>query len=628
MGTVSGITLTYGNATFSIVNGKVTFPDCTVYIATTSGMLIGAGTASGCTPVGSSSSSSTSSSGSTSGSSSGTTTSSLGPSNGGPSSGTLSGTILTYNGTTYTVNALGLVQLPDCRVYMVAGNGALTYQRNAATCAAAGGSGSAPTGTGPSNGGPSSGTLNGTILTYNGATFTINSASQVQLPDCKVYLVIANGLYLVYQRDANSCNVPTGSANGGAGSTSVPGTGPLQTWSAPKKVVDIGRVSIYGIEMAFDTLTQRYLIVYRASFSGCGGVDAIWGQFLNVAADPLGTPFLVSVGKDCVWNYSGWEPAVAATGDGRFIVTYAANAGGGWNAMFNLAEYNGGPQLTPAAVVDTGTSHESTSVVWMPHAKQFMVMWSKNGPPRGVKNIYSRTLTRDGTPSQIYKVNDNPDFIDLAQVRMVQGGDNNVQVLAWRDSTNAVMAPNGGISYTQVDETGAPRINTGNVVGPSSSFYRYPRMAYNSQTQKYFAIYTDYGYPGCDGQASGGDIMSRSFNLDGSPVEPWSNVFLATDRCNGAVPDDQFTELGLAYEPVNNAFVVGSRGQDGGGGLLPVYHMVTDPSGGLYRGSITQQPTLTGGGSPMPTFVPDGTGKVTMAYRGDYLSIWISILSK
>jgi hypothetical protein len=49
-GSVSGSTLTYNGATYPIVGGKVTFPDCTVYIAMTSGMLIPVGTAPGCTP--------------------------------------------------------------------------------------------------------------------------------------------------------------------------------------------------------------------------------------------------------------------------------------------------------------------------------------------------------------------------------------------------------------------------------------------------------------------------------------------------------------------------------------------------------------------------------------------------
>jgi hypothetical protein len=384
--------------------------------------------------------------------------------------------------------------------------------------------------------------------------------------------------------------------------------------------------------MAFDAATQRYLLVWRASTGACGGQDAIWGQFLDSNADPVGSKFYVSVGNNCAWSYSGWEPAVAATGDGRFMVTYAVNNYSGsaspWNVVFDLVEYTDGtPRVAAPVVLDTNTSHEGTAVTWMPHAGQFMVMWSKNGGSRGTKVIWSMAVTRDGSPAQIYKVSDLPDFIDLAQVRIAQGADNNLMVIAWRDSTNPVMSPNGGISYTHVSEGGSPLMNTGNVVGPASTFFRYPRVAYNPQTQKYMAIYTDYANPGCDGGSSGGNLMSRHFDLNGTPVESQSSILLATNRCNGAVGDDQFTELGLTYEPVNNAYVIGARGQDSSA-LLPVYRMVTDPSGKVYQSSVNTQSAFVASTSPSPTFVADGTGRVLMAYRPDYTHIYVMFGSK
>jgi hypothetical protein len=689
-GTIIGTTLIYNGVVYTLVNGKVQFPDCSLYIAASNGVLIPAGMASPCTPGGTkltpvvtwptpapvasgtsltaaqlnatatvagvfvysppagtvpadgtvtltalftpTDSATYTSVVTTVSLTVGAAAMALGPSNGGPTSGTSSGGVLTYNGATFNINAAGQVQLPDCKVYLVVANGLyLIYQRDATSCnlssGGSGGSTGAATlsylraastcssvGVGPSNGGPATGTLDGTVLTYNGATFSVNVLNQVQLPDCNVYQVSGSS-----------------GGTGGGGSTSIPGAGPIQTWSAPKQVVDVGRVSILGIEMAFDTATQRYLIVWRAGTGACGGQDAIWGQFLDSNADPVGSKFYISLGSDCAWAHSGWEPAVAATGDGRFMVTYAVNNLSGaitpYNVVFNLVDYDGGPRVAPPVTLDTNTSHEATAVAWMPRTQQFMVMWSKNGPPRGVKNIYSMAVTRDGGPAQIYQVNDNPDFIDLAQVRIARGSDNNLMVIAWRDSTNSAMAPNGGISYTQVNEGGSPLMNTGNVVGPSSSFYRYPRVAYNPQTQKYFSIYTDYGVPGCDGGPSGGNIMSRSFDLNGTPVESQSSIALSTNRCNGAVGDDQFTELGLAYEPVNNAFVIGARGQDSGA-PLPVYRMVTDPSGNIYQSSVNNQPANVSSTSPVPAIVADGTGRVLIAYRPDYTHIYVMFGSR
>jgi hypothetical protein len=616
-GSVSGDVLTYSGATYPIVNGKVTFPDCTMYYAMGSGLLVPAGMAVNCTPGGQAKPIVT------------------WPTPAPVASGTvLSGAQLnasaTIPGSFVYAPAAGTVPADGTVTLSVTFTPTDRISYSTATATVSLRVGAAAAGLGPSNGGPTTGTLNGSVLTYNGATFNVNANGQVQLPDCKVYMVAASGALLIYSRDATTCNVNPGGSGGTP--TGVPGPGPIQTWSAAKKVVDIGRVSIFAMGMAYDAATQRYLLVWRAGTSACGNSDVIWGQFLDSNADPLGSKFYISLGNNCVWAYDAWEPAVAASGDGRFMVAYAVNLAGGitpFSVVFNLVEYNGGPQVGPPSVVDTGTSREGTAVAWMPHAQQFMVMWSKFGPPRNTKVLYSMAVTRDGGPAQIHQVTDNVDFIDMATAQIAQGADNNLMVIGWRDSSNAAMAPNGGISYTQVSESGAPIMNTGNIVGPSSTWYRYQRVAYNAQTQKYLSIYTDYASPGCDGGASGGNIMGRNFNLNGTPVESESYILLATNRCNGGVGDDQFTELGLAYEPVNNAFVIGGRGNDGPDQPnLPAYRMVTDPSGKVYQGSVNSQPLDAASTSPMPTIVADGTGRVLIAYRADYVSIWVMFGSK
>ncbi|MCX6537561.1 MAG: hypothetical protein NT151_01305 [Acidobacteria bacterium] len=615
-GEVSGNILTYNGGRFTIVNGKVTFPDCTVYIATSNGALIRYGVASPCTP------------GKVTLDITWLTPASVAP-----------GTALSATQLNATAPTAGtFVYNPPAGTVLQAGTTTLsvtftptdtvTYATSTATVTiqviSSGGMF-----LGPGSGGPATGQINGNILTYSGATYTIVNG-KVQLPDCFIYIAGPGGL-LIRAGAAASCSPSSGGGGGGSGGPSgVPGAGPIQTWSAPKQVVNIGRVSIFGMGMAYDAATKRYLLAWRASTNACGGADAVWGQFLDSNADPLGSPFLVSIGSNCMWAYSGWEPAVAATGDGRFMVTYARNNPSAtpspYSVIFHLVEYNGVPQLAAPVTIDNGTSHEATAVAWMPHAQQFMVMWSKNGPPRGTKVIWSMAITRDGGLAQIYQVTDKNDFIDMATAKIAQGADNNLLVIGWRDSTNSAMAPNGGISYTQVNEGGSPLMNTGNIVGPSTSFYRYTRVAYNSQTQKYLAIYTDYAYPGCDPDSpSGGNVMARNFNLNGTPMESGSYALQSTNRCNGAVGDDQFTELGLAYEPVNNAFVIGARGQDNGN-ALPVYRMVTDPNGKVYQSSVNQQSAENA--SPMPTIVADGAGRVLIAYRPNYTSIWVMFGSK
>jgi len=644
---VTPTTITYDGATYSRVGGKVTFPDCTVFIVMDSGLMIPAGLAAGCAPVtsstGSSSSSSssggtTSGSSSSSGSSSGSTggsTSFVGPTSGGPSAGSVSGNTLTYNGATYTrVN--GKVTFPDCTVYITMDSGTLIPSGMAAGCVPTTGTGSGSTsssssgsgsgnssgsnstaGLGPSNGGPKSGTLVGSTLTYNGQTFAVNANLLVQLPDCKVYLAAGNGAVLIYQRDAASCGA-TGST--GTTGTTQGGTA-LETWSAPKQVVTTWgtRMSIYGIGMAYDKATRRFLMVWRAGWSGCGGTpDSVWGQFLDSNADPLGGLFLISTGNNCAWSYSSWEPSVAASGDGRFMVTYAISNGAPFATIFNMVEYNGGAQVSAPITIAPLSSHEAPNVAWLPHTQQFMVMWSTYYQP---KAIYSMAITRDGGLAQAYRVTDNADYVDMAQAKIAQGDDNNVMVIVWRDSTNGAMSSRGGISYTRVTENGSPLMNTGNVVGPNGGFYRYPQVAWNTKAKQYMTIYTDYGTPGCNGSPSGGNIMGRQFDLSGNPAQPASFTVLGTNRCNATGGDDQFTELGFAYEPVNDTYVAGARGQDSSGAPLPVYRLQLNSSGQTYSNSLASVNAAVESTSPVPVIVPDGTGRVLYAYRSDYMHI-------
>ncbi|MEI6666625.1 MAG: S8 family serine peptidase [Acidobacteriota bacterium] len=275
-GSVSGNTLTYLGATYAIVNGKVTFPDCTWYIALGNGMLIAAGPAPGCTVSGSSSgggtggsgsssggssggSSTGSSSGSSGGSSSGSSTggggsSFAGPGSGGPSTGSVSGNTLNYNGTAYAI-VDGKVTFPDCSWYIALGNGMLIAAGPAPGCttsgsssggaSSSGGSGSSSGGSssgsstgssssssggsssgsstggggstfaGPGNGGPSTGSVSGNTLNYNGTAYAIVDG-KVTFPDCSWYIALNNGM-LIAAGPAPGCTTSGSSSGGGTG---------------------------------------------------------------------------------------------------------------------------------------------------------------------------------------------------------------------------------------------------------------------------------------------------------------------------------------------------------------------------------------------------------------------------
>ncbi|MEI6670102.1 MAG: hypothetical protein WCP29_18290 [Acidobacteriota bacterium] len=172
---MSGTTLTYNGSTFTIVDGKVTFPDCSMYIALGNGMLLSAGQAPGCTPAGGSSSSGSSSGGTSSGgtsSSGGSTSSSSGGSSSGSGSSSSGGS--SSGGTSSGGSAS---------------------------------SGAAPSFAGPGTGGPPTGVLNGTTLTYNGTTYAVVNG-KVMFPDCSTAIVLNSG-FLIPAGPASGC-VPGG----------------------------------------------------------------------------------------------------------------------------------------------------------------------------------------------------------------------------------------------------------------------------------------------------------------------------------------------------------------------------------------------------------------------------------
>jgi hypothetical protein len=175
------------------VGGKVTFPDCTVYIAMTSGMLIPVGTAPGCTPGGGGGAPVSpviawaTPAAITQGTAlSGAQLNATAAAGGTPVAGTFvytpaAGTVLAAGthtlATTFTPTNATLYTLVSRTVTLVvtAGGGG-TFQ-------------------GPASGGPATGSVSGTTLTYNGATYPI-AGGKVTFPDCTVYIAMTSGMLI------------------------------------------------------------------------------------------------------------------------------------------------------------------------------------------------------------------------------------------------------------------------------------------------------------------------------------------------------------------------------------------------------------------------------------------------
>jgi len=116
------------------------------------------------------------------------------PTNGGGWWGSITGSNLYYNNAYYPI-VNGRVNLPDCTTWIVGPNGSLNGGATTPNCApstppSGGGSGSGFVG--PRNGGGWSGTISGSDLIYNSATYPIING-RVSFPDCTMFIVGPNG---------------------------------------------------------------------------------------------------------------------------------------------------------------------------------------------------------------------------------------------------------------------------------------------------------------------------------------------------------------------------------------------------------------------------------------------------
>ena len=256
-GSVSGSTLTYNGATYPIVGGKVTFPDCTVYIAMTSGMLIPAGTAAGCTPGGGGGGSPVTPTvtwATPAAITQGTplSTTQLNASAGVPGS-------VVYTPPAGTVLAVGTHTLSvtftpaDATLYTTASK-TVTLVVNA--------SGGGGTFQGPSSGGPATGSVSGSTLTYNGAAYPI-VGGKVTFPDCTVYIAMTSGML-----------IPAGTAAGctpGGGGGGSPVT-PTVTWATPAAITP-GDGAV-GDAAQCERQRAGQFRLHAAGGDGAGGGDA------------------------------------------------------------------------------------------------------------------------------------------------------------------------------------------------------------------------------------------------------------------------------------------------------------------------------------------------------------------
>jgi len=362
----------------------------------------------------------------------------------------------------------------------------------------------------------------------------------------------------------------------------------------------------------YDAGTRTYLLAFQASYNG---KDFIWGQFYDEAGVKLHSqPFLVSKGSG--YEYLGYAPRVAASGDGRFLVSYAG-IDSGFSRFVQAVEYDGGVLVGAPVKVDGNTSRHRSDVAWLPQTQRFMVTWTKYAAASPYEQeAWAMPVTWDGVLATAYQITRpaSTEVSPLTYPALAVGSDGNVMVVGYRDCTGAQWAPptTCGIYRTLIDGNGIPIAPTENIL--YGQWSRYANVVFNPVEQVYQVVWVNH--------SSGGQIYGMRYSLSGTPLDSVPYVVQAPDRTNASISDDAFSQVSLAYDPAGNDYLLAFRGQDppGGDGKAVVLSMVATADGRADGSGLVEVDGLRSN-SPSPVVVVTGGARVLVFYNYNYSTV-------
>jgi hypothetical protein len=427
-------------------------------------------------------------------------------------------------------------------------------------------------------------TVSGTNVIYGGCTYPMSGSSVTILGN--TYLVGPGGVLIL-----------TSSPSTGGTTTTVTGyeAGPTGSW--------------FEHHAAYDATARKYLLVVQAGYNGD---DLIWGQFFDENGVKVqDRPFVISVGSG--YKLQGLRPRVAASGDGRFLVSYTGVPQGA--RIVQAVEYDGGVLVGAPVTVATGTTMHWGDVAWVPQTQRFLVTWTKFSPVApGEQEVWAMSVSWDGNLGTARQITQPaPDQLSpLTNPSVAVGADGNMMVVGWRDCTGTAWAGKCGIYRTRIDANGVPISPTEHVVyGPYSV---YASVVFNPVAEVYQVFWINKD------AVAGGQIHGMRYALNGTPLEAVPFLVASVDRLNLDPYDDSFNQLSSEYDPATNQYMLALRGEDppNGGGLAPVLRVVAGADGRAVSPAARLDQDSTN--SPWPTVVSDGVSKAFVFYNYRYAS--------
>ena len=462
---------------------------------------------------------------------------------------------------------------------------------------------------GPDTGGPAAGTINGTNITYGGATFRIVNGS-VNFPDCNTWAVnLVDG---TLSGKAATPNCVVGS--------SLPPPNPLAPSTdgqivGTRLAIISGAASIWAFDAAWDSASGRYLVVGYAG-------NYVYGQFMGRDGNPIGGQFVIAA-------VGAYRPRVVSNGAGLFAVVYTGVIGANYSLELRLVETS--PTLWPGGVsaptiikasADTSLTYQ-TGITWNPVLQQYLVAWASwRGSSTGVS---VSGFNVDGTPglaetpiTEGMPCGNTGTFAKRALSEIAMAPDGTAMIVGYTDTTSASCAGFGGLWYRALTPNGVPIGSVGIVQGTTDGgLHREHRVAYSPVLNRFLAVWTR----STDMPPT---IYAQKLRGDGTR-DGSAYVVMAGNFTNADLTDNGYGQVGLAYDAAADQFEIAVRGSDSGNGIAPVWRMRLG-SDGLPK-AMTPVRVNSGTVDPWPVVVADGTGDFLIVYRLDYTHVTTTLIS-
>lgn len=385
--------------------------------------------------------------------------------------------------------------------------------------------------------------------------------------------------------------------------------------------------TIWGIDVAYDERTDRYLVAFFND-------NAIRGIFLDRDGDPIPDrpPFVITPET----REYGFD-RVVSDGQGTFFALASVFQVDPYERLVFQIEaepdrWKANAGVSPPITVALTKRGDRGAIRWNPVTKTLQAAWTDVSEKRtpdasgaiatyvnqvdpAAGTVTERALAADTEYCGVDR-NGYDNFRGFGSPAIAVAPDGSALVVGGQDPTNEVCGPlGGGIWYRSLDPSGAPRSATGTLMRETvQGLQMESRVVWVESLQGYLAAWNN----GTEGQG----IWAERFDAQGATLDKAYSV-VAANLQNANVGDDRIGQLAMAHDPISDTFQMMARGQDPGNGIAPLFEWRTDAVGvvvGTAPNVFVPEVYVPG-----PEIAADGKGHYLAIFRKSWGELWVTV---